>query len=64
MARPEPSLDAIARSKGLRFGTGLGIGMPGSLPSLNDAAYRAPVPAERSIITPKEMRRLPPFDEI
>lgn len=51
VAAAEPPLDALARAKGLRFGSTLGVGgTPRRASGFNDPAYRALTARECSVL--------------
>jgi endo-1,4-beta-xylanase len=53
-AETEPSLDALARRKGMRFGSALGAGKPGTREGgFADPAYRALIAAQCGLIVPE-----------
>lgn len=58
--QPEPSLDALARAKGLRFGSTLGLVSGGSRPSrFDDEPYRALTARECSVFVAENETKWP-----
>lgn len=55
----EPSLDALARAKGLRFGSTLGIGSAGRASRFHDPAYRELTARECSVLVPENETKWP-----
>jgi endo-1,4-beta-xylanase len=58
-APKQASLDEIARSKGLRFGTAVGVGKPGAARSpFSDPKYRAVIARECGVVVPENELKL------